>query len=389
MTDGIPPRKYYSVRTGTNPDGPTLSLNNLKILFASAYLNFSVKDYWHQSFGYYCVDQDNVPGEIGSDVSNYMLLCLHKSNIWPISDRVSEYSEDDLFDVIEFLHDHISKPIEGTQHTYNDCGMHWHKFDKVAGQVEYRAWINRLLERYGSGYEITSQGEIMSLGPAGVSTLYAAKLPSASKTISNKVQAAVVRFRRYASSIEDRQQAVRELADVLEFVRKEIKVVLLKKDENDLFELANKFGIRHFNETQKLEYDRVIWLSWIFYYYLATIHAFFHLAERQRSETSRQLSNETNFSSKFLDELKACIAINTVVGGYVKLIRAGREWKGCCPFHNEKSPSFYVNAEKGFYHCFGCGTHGDVIQFVMKQDNLSFGDAVKLLASQAGMTISR
>lgn len=61
--------------------------------------------------------------------------------------------------------------------------------------------------------------------------------------------------------------------------------------------------------------------------------------------------------------------------------------KGCCPFHNEKSPSFFVNDDKGFYHCFGCGAHGDVIRFMVEQDGLGFIDAVKALAQEAGMVV--
>ncbi len=79
--------------------------------------------------------------------------------------------------------------------------------------------------------------------------------------------------------------------------------------------------------------------------------------------------------------------LSPVVGRRVKLSRAGREWKGCCPFHNEKTPSFYVNDDKGFYHCFGCGAHGDVIRFLTEQEGLGFIDAVKQLAAQAGMEL--
>src|SRR5438309_11822593 len=71
----------------------------------------------------------------------------------------------------------------------------------------------------------------------------------------------------------------------------------------------------------------------------------------------------------------------------VKLIRAGREWKACCPFHNEKTPSFTVNDDKGFYHCFGCGAHGDAIRFLTDARGLAFIDAVKELADQAGMEV--
>jgi DNA primase len=69
-----------------------------------------------------------------------------------------------------------------------------------------------------------------------------------------------------------------------------------------------------------------------------------------------------------------------VIGKQVKLQRAGREWKACCPFHNEKTPSFTVNDEKGFYHCFGCGAHGDAIRFLTDARGLQFMDAVKELA---------
>ena len=76
-----------------------------------------------------------------------------------------------------------------------------------------------------------------------------------------------------------------------------------------------------------------------------------------------------------------------MVGRRVKLTRAGREMKGCCPFHNEKTPSFYVNDDKGFYHCFGCGAHGDVIRFMTDNMGLPFMEAVKQLAAEAGLEV--
>ena len=79
--------------------------------------------------------------------------------------------------------------------------------------------------------------------------------------------------------------------------------------------------------------------------------------------------------------------LSSVIGPSVKLIRAGREWKACCPFHNEKTPSFTINDEKGFYHCFGCGAHGDAIRFLTDQRGLPFMDAVKELAAKAGMEV--
>ncbi|TCJ39263.1 DNA primase [Parafrankia sp. BMG5.11] len=92
-------------------------------------------------------------------------------------------------------------------------------------------------------------------------------------------------------------------------------------------------------------------------------------------------------SPQWLDELRARVTLSTVVMRTTKLQRAGREWKACCPFHDEKSPSFYVNDAKGFYHCFGCGVHGDAIRWMTDQRGMSFMDAVKELAGEAGLEV--
>ncbi|RPF70220.1 DNA primase [Aurantiacibacter spongiae] len=92
-------------------------------------------------------------------------------------------------------------------------------------------------------------------------------------------------------------------------------------------------------------------------------------------------------SPQWLDELKSRITLSTLINRTTKLQRAGREWKACCPFHNEATPSFTVNDQKGFYHCFGCQAHGGAIDWLMEQRGLEFMDAVKELAAQAGMDV--
>lgn len=94
-----------------------------------------------------------------------------------------------------------------------------------------------------------------------------------------------------------------------------------------------------------------------------------------------------SLSPQFLDELRTRTSLSTLVGRTVKLQRAGREWKACCPFHKEKTASFYVNDEKGFWHCFGCGVHGDAIRWLTDARGLGFIDAVKELADSAGMEV--
>ncbi len=88
---------------------------------------------------------------------------------------------------------------------------------------------------------------------------------------------------------------------------------------------------------------------------------------------------------QFLEELRARLRLSDVIARKVKLAKRGREFTGLCPFHNEKTPSFTVNDEKGFFHCFGCGAHGDVVSFEMQAHHLSFPEAVERLAAEAGV----
>ena len=95
------------------------------------------------------------------------------------------------------------------------------------------------------------------------------------------------------------------------------------------------------------------------------------------------------FQPGFLDELRSRISLSGLIGRTVKLVRRGREYAGLCPFHHEKTPSFYVVEDKSFFHCFGCGAHGDAIGFVMRNDNLDFFEAIEKLAGEAGLAVPR
>src|SRR2546421_11743771 len=93
------------------------------------------------------------------------------------------------------------------------------------------------------------------------------------------------------------------------------------------------------------------------------------------------------FTPQFLDELRARLPVSEVVGRRVKLKKAGREFKGLSPFQQEKTPSFTVNDQKGFYHDFSSGKHGNIFDFVMETEGVSFPEAVERLASMAGMAV--
>src|SRR6202790_4787329 len=93
------------------------------------------------------------------------------------------------------------------------------------------------------------------------------------------------------------------------------------------------------------------------------------------------------FTPQFLDELRARLPVSEVVGKRVKLKKAGREWKGLSPFQQEKTPSFTVNDQKGFYHDFSSGKHGDIISFLMETEGVGFAEAVERLAQMAGVPL--
>src|SRR5438128_3083632 len=95
------------------------------------------------------------------------------------------------------------------------------------------------------------------------------------------------------------------------------------------------------------------------------------------------------FAPVFLEQLRSRISLSALIGRTVKLARRGREYAGLCPFHHEKTPSFYVVEDKSFFHCFGCGAHGDAIGFVMRADNLDFIEAIEKLAGEAGLPVPK
>ena len=93
------------------------------------------------------------------------------------------------------------------------------------------------------------------------------------------------------------------------------------------------------------------------------------------------------FPQQFIDDLKQHADIVVVIQDYVSLKKTGATYKGLCPFHGEKTPSFHVNKDKGFFHCFGCGAGGDVFKFLELRERIAFPDAVKMLAQRFGMTL--
>lgn len=270
-TGFIMDRPCYSLRNGINPNPNDLPLDEVVGLFVRVYEELSADGYFHEDFGFECVDAGPIDGRI-RDIQLEILLSTRKRDLWPIDRYSPGYSEDDLFDLIEFLFHHVSKPIDGHLHSYNNCGMHWETFNQAEGRTVFREKVNAVLRHYERPFELSTNGEILQRAEAGFEQLIAADVPSSDPNVTDRIGAAVLRYRRHGSTIDDRRQAVRDLADVLEYLRPQIQGMLTSKDESDLFNLANNFGIRHHNEKQKTKYDAALWLSWMFYVNLATLH---------------------------------------------------------------------------------------------------------------------
>ena len=277
---------YYSQRTGSNPNPDGLPLEDIIDMFIKVYEQLEEAGYFSEAFGFWCVDEKQVDGNI-KDIELEILITIRKRNLWPIQRASQEYSEDDLLDMTEFLYQYVSKPVDGTMHSYAGCGMHWETFNKNAGKEEFRNRINVIFNLYKNKFELTKNGEVLQKPESGFETIFEADVPSQDMNVVGRIEAATTRFRRHGATLDDRRQAVRDLADVLEYLRTDVRKLLTEKDEGDLFNIANNFGIRHHNDKQKTKYDSAIWLSWMFYFYLATLHVVLRKIEHDKTKVSK------------------------------------------------------------------------------------------------------
>jgi hypothetical protein len=261
------PRRYYSSRnkkTNLTPDELYEKLHSL-------YSLFNERDYFKGSAG---ITAQRLPDTI-----------KHEARIglefqpFPITEWTPDMvTEDHIFDTIEFLFDHVSKP--GPIGDFrSDSGWNYSDYDgydKDVGQMEFRGKANSFLRDYAGGYELSRDGRIQKLGTHGLEYILEADIPKFDDAnVDSKVRGAISKWRNRNTTTTEKREAIRDLADVFEWLKKnkQLSIVLDKKDETVLFELANSFGIRHHDPKQKTNYDKSIWYSWMFHFYLSTYHA--------------------------------------------------------------------------------------------------------------------
>lgn len=267
---------YYSERKGV-AKAPDINFDMLKSIFLMIYENLDDELYFQQATGYYCVDAGHVLGLFKRDIEAYIYMKLKLDSVWPIRKNIEKYDEATLFTVIEFLYDYVSEPVNKWQHHWENCGWHCSEFNKDNGQIKYRTEINDILKTYNGGHRLTKDGVILEIAPTGLETLVEEIIETDDPhNIDLKIHLAVTKFSRYNATIDDKKDAIRILADVLEYLKTE-GFRFQSKDESDLFNIINNFDIRHHNRSQRGDYDKEIWYDWMFYTFLASINTLLKL----------------------------------------------------------------------------------------------------------------
>jgi hypothetical protein len=263
-------RRYYSSRVKHK----NLTIEELYQKLQNLYMMFCDKNYFRGKTG---ITQHSLPDPI-----KYEAAIALDFQPFPIDKWAWNVTEDHIFDVIEFLFDYVAKPgklVDMTTETgfnYTD----YESYDDQAGQEEFRAKANTFLADYKTGFELTKDGIILAIGTDGLKHILDAEIiPYDNVNVDSKVQNAIAKWRNRHLLLPEKKEAIRELADVFEWLKKtkRLSTVLDGKDESAIFDIANNFGIRHHDPKQKTNYDKAIWYAWIFHFYLATYHAVIRL----------------------------------------------------------------------------------------------------------------
>jgi hypothetical protein len=238
--------------------------------------------YFEKAFDKDCVD---APAEV--DPSALLEREIGVADLWPLKLEPLVDNRNLFCDVIEVLHDLVARPRARHLHPYAGCGWHHSAFSLEAGRVLYRWRVNKVLDRSDLGLRLADEGDdtgrLVAVTDLARTDLVSSMAARNDPGTGDVVRHAIALFRGRNASEHERRSAAVALAGVLEERRKILKDELLSKDEGALFEIANKFAVRHRNDSQRTDYDSAF-LDWVFWWYLATIE----LTDRiiARDETS-------------------------------------------------------------------------------------------------------
>ena len=262
-------RRYYSARNKPTP----LTLGELYWKLQNLYLLFRDLDYFK---GKASITKDYLPDYIKREAALALRFQPFPITKW----EEGKITEDHVFDTLEFLYDHVSKPVGWNDYDYDS-------YSDDEGKEEFRQKVNTFLCYYRSGYELTKDGIVLAAGTDGLQHILDAEIvPYDEKNVDNKVRNAILKWRNRQLTLSEKKEAIRELADVFEWLKKTkgLDHILDKKDNAAIFDIANNFAIRHHNPQQKTLYDKNIWYSWMFHFYLATYHAAIRLLIKKEKD---------------------------------------------------------------------------------------------------------
>uniref|UniRef100_UPI002F3E2E39 hypothetical protein n=1 Tax=Streptomyces violaceoruber TaxID=1935 RepID=UPI002F3E2E39 len=261
------PRPYWPQRRGRGLSHDVSTPRDTRRDFARIISNFADNGYLAEVFGEECVDDPNdLP-----DASQVIDRRLGIPNLWPLAPET--WDEDTFFGLIEVFHDLVSRPRARRFHSWNMCGWHHSEFHNGPARILYRGKVNELLREAGSEYELAAEGEdlgrLVAVTDDARSALVHRALNESAPDITTRVRHAIALFRGRDTTVESKRSAIVTLAGILKERRALLKDKL-GKDEGALFEIANRYDLRHRKADQRGDYDGAF-LDWIFWWYLGTV----------------------------------------------------------------------------------------------------------------------
>lgn len=276
-------RPYWSKKRLQTLEPAKLTFRETARQISDLITEFADSGYLAQAFGQDCVDSGQEVGTLGSAPVIEMYRQLGRGDLWPITEYWEKYALHDLCDVVEFVHDHMARPMRRYYHSYSSCGMHYSVFRREIAQKLYRTRVNLIFDESLLHLMLNEHGRVEEVAADALEPLIAGARSDRSSggRQHDELQHAIEQFRRRGASEAEKRLAIVALAGVLEERRDLIKTSLLTKDEATLFEIANKFNLRHRKANQQVDYDAELYFQWIFYWYVSTIRLTDRILERQ------------------------------------------------------------------------------------------------------------
>ena len=261
------PRPYWPQRCGNGLADDGSTARDTRGDFARLIGEFTDNGYLVEVFGEECVDDySELPA--ASEVIDGRLGI---PDLWPLAPET--WDKDTFYGLIEVFHDLVSRPRLRRYHSYSGCGWHHSEFHNGPARALYRWKVNQLLREGGIEYELAAEGEdlgrLVAVTDDARSALVHRTLNNSAPDITNRVRHAVALFRGRDTTVESKRSAIVTLAGILEERRALLKDQL-GKDEGALFEIANRYDLRHRKADQRGDYDEAF-LDWIFWWYLGTV----------------------------------------------------------------------------------------------------------------------